>query len=238
MIGSGSGIREIVADNLRAGRHGFSRPQQYEFARLNLDYTILSKRRLLALVKEGHVDGWDDQRMSTIAAIRRRGVGLRAVQAFADLVGRRQGQLDGRHRQAGFLHAGGPQLDRSPNARGPSPARGHDHIVARRQHRAAEFGRGQRGRGARHSNDFEAPSGQAPVEWKVEGEHPRRRQGTSNQRGWPAQTKRGAFGLGSPRFALVFEVSERGPRPRCVLAGGRRRGRGRCAPAEGRMAGR
>jgi glutaminyl-tRNA synthetase len=70
-----------------AERHGFSRPQQYEFARLNLDYTVLSKRRLLALVEEGHVDGWDDPRMPTIAGIRRRGISPQAVRAFADLVG-------------------------------------------------------------------------------------------------------------------------------------------------------
>jgi glutaminyl-tRNA synthetase len=70
-----------------AERHGFSRPQQYEFARLNLEYTVLSKRRLLALVEEKYVDGWDDPRMPTIAGIRRRGVSARAVRAFADLVG-------------------------------------------------------------------------------------------------------------------------------------------------------
>ena len=70
-----------------AERHGFSRPQQYEFARLNLEYTVLSKRRLLALVEEKYVDGWDDPRMPTIAGIRRRGVSPRAVRAFADLVG-------------------------------------------------------------------------------------------------------------------------------------------------------
>ena len=70
-----------------AERHGFSRPQQYEFARLNLDHTVLSKRRLLALVEDGHVEGWDDPRMPTIAAIRRRGISPQAVRAFADLVG-------------------------------------------------------------------------------------------------------------------------------------------------------
>jgi glutaminyl-tRNA synthetase len=70
-----------------AERHGFSRPRQYEFARLNLDYTVLSKRKLLALVDEGCVDGWDDPRMPTIAAIRRRGISPRALRAFADLVG-------------------------------------------------------------------------------------------------------------------------------------------------------
>jgi len=68
-------------------RHGFSRPQQTEFARLNLDYTVLSKRKLLTLVAEGHVAGWDDPRMPTIAGMRRRGYRPEAIRAFADLIG-------------------------------------------------------------------------------------------------------------------------------------------------------
>ncbi len=68
-------------------RHGFSRPQQYEFARLNLDYTIMSKRKLLTLVEEGAVEGWDDPRLPTIAAMRRRGISPEAIRAFAELVG-------------------------------------------------------------------------------------------------------------------------------------------------------
>ena len=68
-------------------RHGFSRPQQIEFARLNIDSTVLSKRKLLRLVEEGHVAGWDDPRMPTIAGMRRRGYRPQAIRAFADLVG-------------------------------------------------------------------------------------------------------------------------------------------------------
>ena len=68
-------------------RHAFSRPQQIEFARLNLDYTVLSKRKLLTLVDEGHVSGWDDPRMPTIAGMRRRGYRPEAIRAFADLIG-------------------------------------------------------------------------------------------------------------------------------------------------------
>ena len=60
---------------------------QYEFARLNLTYTMMSKRRLLQLVQEGIVMGWDDPRMPTISAIRRRGYTPEAVRAFADKVG-------------------------------------------------------------------------------------------------------------------------------------------------------
>jgi len=68
-------------------RHGFSRPQQIEFARLKLDYTIVSKRTLLPLVEAGDVSGWDDPRMPTIAGMRRRGYRPEAIRAFADLVG-------------------------------------------------------------------------------------------------------------------------------------------------------
>ncbi len=68
-------------------RHRFSRPQQIEFARLNLDYTVLSKRKLLRLVDDGHVAGWDDPRMPTIAGMGRRGYRPEAIRAFADLIG-------------------------------------------------------------------------------------------------------------------------------------------------------
>jgi glutaminyl-tRNA synthetase len=67
---------------------GFERPpEQTEFARLQLDYTLLSKRKLLRLVNEGHVAGWDDPRMPTIAGIRRRGVTPEGIRAFAEAVG-------------------------------------------------------------------------------------------------------------------------------------------------------
>ncbi len=68
-------------------RHGYVRPYQYEFARLNLDYTVMSKRKLLTLVEDGHVSGWDDPRMPTIAGMRRRGYRPEAIRAFADLIG-------------------------------------------------------------------------------------------------------------------------------------------------------
>jgi glutaminyl-tRNA synthetase len=64
-----------------------SRPRQIEFARLNLTYTVLSKRRLLQLVREGHVRGWDDPRMPTITAIRRRGFPPKAIRDFAEMIG-------------------------------------------------------------------------------------------------------------------------------------------------------
>ncbi|HKY75191.1 MAG TPA: glutamine--tRNA ligase/YqeY domain fusion protein [Acidimicrobiia bacterium] len=68
-------------------RHGYVRPYQHEFARLNLDYTVMSKRKLLTLVEDGYVSGWDDPRMPTIAGMRRRGYRPEAIRAFADLIG-------------------------------------------------------------------------------------------------------------------------------------------------------
>jgi glutaminyl-tRNA synthetase len=62
-------------------------PQQIEFARGNLDYTVMSKRKLLQLVEEGHVSGWDDPRMPTIAGLRRRGFPARAIRAFWNEMG-------------------------------------------------------------------------------------------------------------------------------------------------------
>lgn len=63
------------------------RSHQYEFARLNLSYTVLSKRRLIRLVQEGHVRGWDDPRMPTLSGMRRRGYPPAALRRFCDLIG-------------------------------------------------------------------------------------------------------------------------------------------------------
>src|SRR5215211_3266573 len=83
---------------------GFARPpEQTEFARLELDYTVLSKRKLLRLVNEGHVSGWDDPRMPTIAGLRRRGVTAEAIRAFADTIG--VARSDARIELATFEHA-------------------------------------------------------------------------------------------------------------------------------------
>jgi glutaminyl-tRNA synthetase len=64
-----------------------SRPRQIEFARLNLTYTVMSKRRLLELVQEGHVNGWDDPRMPTLVGMRRRGYTPEAIREFCDRIG-------------------------------------------------------------------------------------------------------------------------------------------------------
>lgn len=64
-----------------------NRPQQIEFARLNLNYTVMSKRKLLELVQEGYVSGWDDPRMPTISGLRRRGYTPESIRNFADRIG-------------------------------------------------------------------------------------------------------------------------------------------------------
>ena len=66
---------------------GIYHPQQIEFARLNLTYTVMSKRKLLGLVKDGHVRGWDDPRMPTICGFRRRGYTPESIRSFCDRIG-------------------------------------------------------------------------------------------------------------------------------------------------------
>lgn len=63
------------------------RPRQIEFARLNLSYTVMSKRKLLELVKEGHVNGWSDPRMPTISGLRRRGYTPQSIRSFSERIG-------------------------------------------------------------------------------------------------------------------------------------------------------
>jgi glutaminyl-tRNA synthetase len=75
-------LYDWVLDQLQAYH-----PQQIEFARLNLTYTVLSKRKLIKLVKDGCVSGWDDPRMPTISGLRRRGYTPRAIRNFCDRIG-------------------------------------------------------------------------------------------------------------------------------------------------------
>ncbi len=80
-------LYDWVVDSLSAAGGFHSRPQQIEFARLNLNYTIMSKRKLLALVEQELVRGWDDPRMPTIAGLRRRGYTPEAVRDFCTRIG-------------------------------------------------------------------------------------------------------------------------------------------------------
>lgn len=70
--------------------------KQYEFARLNMTYTVMSKRKLLQLVTEGHVQGWDDPRMPTISGMRRRGFTAESIRTFCEKIGvaRRENMID------------------------------------------------------------------------------------------------------------------------------------------------
>jgi glutaminyl-tRNA synthetase len=76
-------LYDWILDELNVDCH----PQQIEFARLNLSYTVLSKRKLIELVKEGHVSGWDDPRMPTISGIRRRGYTPESIRNFCERIG-------------------------------------------------------------------------------------------------------------------------------------------------------
>jgi len=76
-------LYDWVLDTLATPCH----PRQIEFARLNLNYTVMSKRKLLQLVNEGYVDGWDDPRMLTISGLRRRGYSPRSIRNFCELIG-------------------------------------------------------------------------------------------------------------------------------------------------------
>src|SRR5579859_4752453 len=90
-------LYDWVIHNTRVSeRHGFSRPHQYEFARLNLEYIVMSKRKLLELVEQGDVSGWDDPRMPTIAGLRRRGYTPEAIRGFCERIGvaRRESLVD------------------------------------------------------------------------------------------------------------------------------------------------
>ncbi|MBZ0188230.1 MAG: glutamine--tRNA ligase/YqeY domain fusion protein, partial [Candidatus Obscuribacterales bacterium] len=80
-------LYDWMIDNLMDYAKFPSRPRQYEFARLNLNYTVMSKRRLLQLVEGEHVRGWDDPRLPTIAGMRRRGYRPEAIRAFCASVG-------------------------------------------------------------------------------------------------------------------------------------------------------
>jgi glutaminyl-tRNA synthetase len=80
-------IDQVMPSGLLPYRNEGWRPNQYEFSRLNIQYTVLSKRKLIQLVTEKHVEGWDDPRMPTISGMRRRGYPSQALKLFCERVG-------------------------------------------------------------------------------------------------------------------------------------------------------
>src|SRR5690606_19581153 len=76
-------LYDWVLDNITIDCH----PRQYEFSRLNLEYTVMSKRKLNLLVTEKHVDGWDDPRMLTVSGLRRRGYTSASIREFCKRIG-------------------------------------------------------------------------------------------------------------------------------------------------------
>jgi glutaminyl-tRNA synthetase len=80
-------LYDWVLDNVEYGAKEHGRPQQIEFARLNLSYTVMSKRKLRELVEKGYVRGWDDPRMPTISGLRRRGYTPEAIRDFCERIG-------------------------------------------------------------------------------------------------------------------------------------------------------
>ena len=131
----GRSIRLVSSTQL-----GVYHPQQIEFARLNLTRTVLSKRRLKELVEEGHVWGWDDPRMPTLAGLRRRGYTPEAIREFLKRVGVAKTRQRHRHRAPGALPEGGPQQARPARDGGAEAASGGHRELPRGQ------GRGVRGR--------------------------------------------------------------------------------------------
>ena len=127
-----------------------SRPRQYEVARLNLTYTVLSKRVLNALVRGGHVAGWDDPRMPTLAGLRRRGVPPQAIRDFVKRIGvaKANSVVD-----AGMLDFSIREVlnrDRAAAHGGAAPAQGRDRELSGRSERGARSRQPSRRPGRRH----------------------------------------------------------------------------------------
>ena len=127
-----------------------SRPRQYEFARLNLSYTVLSKRVLTELVRDGHVAGWDDPRMPTLAGLRRRGVPPEAIRDFVKRIG--VARADSLVDVAMFEHSIREILNKTRAAPdgGAAAAEGGHRELSGGADRGARRGQQSRGSGGRH----------------------------------------------------------------------------------------
>ena len=128
-----------------------SRPHQYEFARLNLTYTVLSKRVLTELVRGGHVGGWDDPRMPTLAGLApaRRAAGRDP--RFRQAHRRRQGEQRRRCRHAGIFHPRASQQDGAAAHGGAAAAENRHRELSRGPKRGGRGGQSSRGRQRRHA---------------------------------------------------------------------------------------
>ena len=102
-------LYDLFIDWLKEGKDlNDNRPRQTEFNKLNLSYTLMSKRNLLTLVKEGLVNGWDDPRMPTICGFRRRGYSPESIHKFIDKSDIPH-TMPERHRPVGRLRSGRPE---------------------------------------------------------------------------------------------------------------------------------
>src|SRR6185503_15910786 len=127
------------------------RPQQIEFARLNLNYTVMSKRKLLQLVQQGHVSGWNDPRMPTISGLRRRGYTAESLRDFCARIGvaKKENVIDvaPRDDRAASAESGDHELRGGPGRGGrrhqqPGRSGGRDAagaVLAGAVHRARRF---------------------------------------------------------------------------------------------------
>ena len=133
-------LYDWLLDNLPVPSH----PHQYEFARLNLTYTVLSKRVLTELVRGGHVSGWDDPRMPTLAGLRRRGVPPAAIRDFVKRIGVAKANSVVDVGDAGILDPRASQQDRAAPHGGAAAAQGRDRELSGRPERGGRGGQPSR----------------------------------------------------------------------------------------------